>query len=286
MTHELAGLAIGHARHPEHLTGCTVFLCPPGTVGSADYRGPAPGSREAALMSPDKPIDRPNAILLTGGSAFGLAAADGVMKALEEEGRGHPTPAGVVPIVPAAVIYDLLVGDAATRPTAEDGAAAFRAATTDTTLHGLVGAGTGATVSKWRGIAQPAGLGTAAVEVNGATVGALVVVNAMGDIISLEGEPLTGGPAVPGPLATPPPVGQNTTLVVVATDARADRAALGRLAVRAQDALAACLRPAHTSFDGDTCFAVSCGEHEVPLHDLAEAAFQAVGRAIEAVTAR
>ncbi len=280
------GIEVGHWTDRDALTGCTVVVLPEPNVIACEVRGAGPGTRETALLQPGMSVQQAQAVVLTGGSAFGLAAADGVMKALEEEGRGHPTPAGVVPIVPAAVIYDLLVGDAATRPTAEDGAAAFRAATTDTTLHGLVGAGTGATVSKWRGIAQPAGLGTAAVEVNGATVGALVVVNAMGDIISLEGEPLTGGPAVPGPLATPPPVGQNTTLVVVATDARADRAALGRLAVRAQDALAACLRPAHTSFDGDTCFAVSCGEHEVPLHDLAEAAFQAVGRAIEAVTAR
>jgi L-aminopeptidase/D-esterase-like protein len=147
-------------------------------------------------------------------------------------------------------------------------------------VQGLVGAGTGATCAKWRGEKIPGGIGSAAVRVGGATVAALVAVNALGDVFSLEGESLTGGPPVAGPLAKPPQSNQNTTLAVVATDAALTRAQLGRLLVRAHDAYGACLRPAHTSFDGDICFAVSAGTVPGEPHNLAEAAFEAVGRAI------
>ncbi len=278
---EVPGVRVGHWTDLAAMTGCTVIDFPEPNVAAVETRGAAPGSRETALLAPGMTVQGVQCILLTGGSVFGLAAADGVVEALAGEGRGHPTAAGPVPIVPAAVLFDLLTGDGQVRPGSQEGTAAYHAATARPVAMGLVGAGTGATVSKWRGEFNPGGLGSAAVAVEGATVGALVAVNALGDAFSLEGEALTGGPAIPGPLALPGLV-ENTTLAVVATDAALSRDHLTRLAVRGQDAYAACLRPAHTRYDGDTCFAVSCGQVEASIDDVAEAAFVAVGRAIEA----
>lgn len=277
----IPGVEVGHWTDPVARTGCTVVSFPEPNVVTAETRGAAPGSRETALLEPGMAVEQCQAILLTGGSAFGLAAADGVMRELEKDGRGHRTPAGPVPIVPAAVIFDLLQGDGSVRPGPQDGADAYRGRSSDPVPLGAVGAGAGATVGKWRMQAIPSGVGSAVASRAGATVGALVVLNAMGDIFTLEGEPLTGGPHVAAAPAFEPEWGQNTTLVVVATDARLNRSDLTRLAVRGQDALAACIRPAHTRFDGDTCFVVSCGEVEVPRHVVAEAVFEAVGRAIE-----
>jgi len=231
-------------------------------------------------------VQQANAIVLTGGSAYGLTTAHGVMDELEALQRGYTTTTAVVPIVPTAALYDLGVGSAQIRPTAASGSAAFRAASSDPVAQGLVGAGTGATCGKWRGQKIAGGLGSAAVHMGDATVAALVAVNALGDVFSLEGTSLTGGPAVAAPLANPPAANQSTTLGVIATDAALTRDQLSRLLVRAHDAYGACLRPAHTSFDGDICFAVSAGEREGEVHNLAEAAFEAVGRAIaNAVTA-
>ena len=278
----VAGIEVGHWTNTAAQTGCTVIRLPEPNIIAGETRGAAPGSRETALLQPGMSVEQAQAIVLSGGSAFGLAAADGVMQELEAAGRGYPTPAGPVPIVPAAVLYDLLIGDGSVRPTAADGVTAYRAATAEPVEQGRVGAGTGATVAKWRGVPQLAGIGSAAVEIAGATVGALVALNALGDIFSLEGDPLTGGPHAAAPLAIGPPVGENTTLAVVATDAALTRIELTRLAVRAQDAFAACIRPAHTRFDGDTCFAVSCGNKEALVDNVAEGAFEAMGRAIEA----
>ncbi len=278
----VAGIEVGHWTDPDAMTGCTVIRLPEPNVIAAETRGAAPGSRETALLEPGMAVEQGQAIVLTGGSAFGLAAADGVVQELEAAGKGYPTPAGPVPIVPAAVIYDLLVGDGSVRPTAAAGAAAYRAAAADPVEQGRIGAGTGATVSKWRGTQQAAGIGSAAVEIAGVTVGALVVVNALGDIFSLEGQSLTGGSHAAAPLAIAPPAGENTTLGVVATNAALPRVELTRLAVRAQDALAACIRPAHTRFDGDTVFAVSCGDRSALLDNVADGAFEAMGLAIEA----
>lgn len=275
------GIEVGHWTDSEAMTGCTVIRLPEPNVTAGEVRGAAPGTRETALLAPGMAVEQVDAILLAGGSAFGLAAADGVMSALEAEGRGVPTPAGFVPIVLGAVIFDLLSGDPSIRPEREAGAEAFEAATSEPVQQGAVGAGTGATVSKWRALFNPSGLGSAAVDVDGVTVASLVVVNALGDVFSLEGDPLTGGPHAADPLALPPPVGENTTLAVVATDASIGRAELTRLAVRAQDAFSACIRPAHTRFDGDTVFAVSCGDREKLVDDVAEGAFQATGLAIE-----
>lgn len=278
----ITGIEVGHWTDRDGVTGCTVIRLPEDNTIAGEIRGAAPGSRETALLAPGMGIEAADAIVLSGGSAFGLATADGVMRELKAEGRGVATPAGPVPIVPAAVLFDLLVGDPEASPDAESGALAFRAATAAPVAQGRVGAGTGATVSGWRGIVNPSGLGSAALQVEGVAVAALVVVNAAGDVFTLEGESLTGGTPLPGPLQIPPPFTQNTTLAVVATDAALNRSELTRLAIRAQDALAACLRPAHTRLDGDTCFAVSIGDKEALLDNVAEGAFVAVGKAIEA----
>lgn len=278
------GVRVGHWTDPVARTGCTVVVLPEPNVAVAEIRGAAPGSRETALLEPGMRVEQVQAILLTGGSAFGLAAADGVMAALAADGRGHPTPAGPVPIVPAAVVFDLMVGDGSVRPGPSQGAAAYRAAVSEPVPMGLVGAGTGTSVAKWRGFqhARPGGVGSASMTLGEATVGALVVVNAVGDVFTLEGEALSGGSPVPGAPAVAPLPATSTTLVVVATDARIGRSELTRLAVRAQDALAACIRPAHTRYDGDIAFVVSCGAVVADLDAAAEASFVAVGRAVEA----
>lgn len=278
------GVRVGHYTDGVGLTGVTVVVPPSPNVATVEIRGAAPGSRETALLAPGMKVEEVQAIVLTGGSAFGLASADGVVSALEEEGKGHPTFAGVVPIVPAAVIFDLGVGDAAARPGSTAGAAAYAAATADPVEEGCVGAGTGATVAGWRGFqhARRGGVGSASVRVEGATVGALVVVNAVGDVFTLEGTPLTGGEPVPsGPPPGPPESGANTTLAVVATDASLSRNQLFRLCVQGHDAFATCLRPGHTRYDGDAVFALSCGAQSADEDGIGAAVFEAVGRAIE-----
>ncbi|MDP8957951.1 MAG: P1 family peptidase [Actinomycetota bacterium] len=279
------GVRVGHWTDPVGLTGLTVVSFPEPNVAAAEVRGAAPGSRETALLEPGMRVEAVQAIVLSGGSAFGLASADGVMRELEGEGRGFPTRFGPVPIVPAAVIYDLGVGDPKARPGAEEGAQAYRSATTDPVEMGAVGAGTGAMVAGWRGLEalRKGGVGSWSVPIDTATVGALCVVNSVGDVFTLEGESLTGGSAAPS--LSPgwaPPLGSSTTLVVVATDVLLPRNDLRRVAVRSQDALAACLRPGHTRYDGDAAFVVSCGDRRGDVDAVGEAAFIAVGRAIEA----
>ncbi len=279
---DIAGITVGHWSHPDEPTGCTVVVLPEPNVVTVEVRGAAPGSRETALLQPGMRVEQVQALCLTGGSAFGLATADGVMRELLADDRGHVTPAGRVPLVPTAVIFDL--GRGSHRPGSEDGASAYRAAG-PSVQTGLVGAGSGATVAKWRGFEhmQPGGVGTASVRVGDVVVGAIAVVNAVGDAFTLEGEPLTGGSPVPGPPNLFPDTGQNTTLAVVATNVKMGRSELTRLAVRGQDAYSVCLRPSHTRYDGDACFAVSCGTHdgEYAVDIASEAAFEAVGRAIE-----
>jgi L-aminopeptidase/D-esterase-like protein len=280
----IPGVEVGHWTDPVAMTGCTVVVFPEPNVATVEIRGAAPGSRETALLAPGMRVETIQAILLTGGSAFGLAAADGVMAELEAVGRGYQTPVGPVPIVPTAVVFDLFVGDPTVRPGPAEGAAAVRSASGGPVEMGRVGAGAGATVAGWRGIGAitPGGLGSACIEVEDALVGALAVVNAVGDVFTLEGESLTGGPLIPGPPALLPDPATNTTLVVVATNARLGRNDLVRVAVRAQDALAVCLRPGHTRYDGDAAFAVSCGDVDASVDLVGEAAFVATGRAIEA----
>lgn len=290
-----AGIRIGHATHPQHATGCTVFLCPEGTYGSVDARGPAPGSRELALLAPDKPDDKQvNAVLLTGGSAFGLAAADGVMRYLAERGIGHPTPVRPVPIVPAAVVFDLRPGVSFT-PDAAMGYAACEAAEafTGEIAQGNVGAGAGVLVGKWAGFAHlmKGGFGAAALEEAGVVVAAAAVVNAVGDIVNADGSVLAGARDGQGwladryPLRYAPetvlwPAGTNTTLVVVATNAILSRSELARLTHHAHNGLAIAVRPSHTRHDGDVAFALATGQAPAPMNLVNNMAVAAVAEAI------
>jgi L-aminopeptidase/D-esterase-like protein len=254
-------------------TGTTVVLTPPGTVGGVDGRGGAPGTRETDLLDPINSVRHVDAIVLCGGSAYGLTAADGVMHWLEEQGRGVAMEGGVVPIVPAAVVYDLPVGGWKCRPTAEFGHAAAEGAGTEVAL-GSVGAGAGARVGVLKG-----GVGTASVTLpSGVTVGAIVVVNAAGEVVDTT----TGLPWQADQIKefglTRPPADQiaafaarnvefsplNTTIAVVATDAALSPAACRRVAVAAHDGLARTIRPCHTPLDGDTVFALATGAVEVP----------------------
>lgn len=279
------GVRVGHTTDSEGVTGTTVVVLPTPNVTAVEVRGAAPGTRETALLAPGMRVETAHAIVLTGGSAFGLAAADGVMRALEADGVGHPTLVGPVPIVPAAVIFDLWLGDRMARPGPDAGAAAYRDANVDPVRMGSVGAGTGAAVAGWRGpeAVRKGGIGSAAVRVGESTVGALVVLNAVGDVFGLDGTALTGGATVPPQTPVGPSLPeQNTTLAVMATDAALDRASLSRLCVQGHDAYAACLRPSHTRYDGDVVFAVSCGDRDEDPDALGVAAFEAVARSIEA----
>jgi L-aminopeptidase/D-esterase-like protein len=283
---EVPGIRVGHWTDGAARTGCTVILADDGgMVAGVDVRGPAPGTRETDLLRPTALVERIHAICLAGGSAFGLSAADGVMRRLAERGIGFPTAVRPVPIVPAAILFDLGVGDPEAYPTAEAGYAATLAAEADEgPLEGAVGAGTGATVAKLagtRGDARPGGVGSAGRRLpDGRLLGALVVNNALGDIHARDGRLLMGHE---GP--TTPPTAGNTTLVVIATDAPLDRAQCRRLAEQAHDAIARGVRPSHTLFDGDVAFAVSTGDGSRSAPDavltLGLAAEDAIGEAIE-----
>jgi L-aminopeptidase/D-esterase-like protein len=278
------GVRVGHWTDTVGGTGVTVVDLPEPNVTTVEVRGAAPGSRETDLLAPGMKVESVQAIVLAGGSAFGLAAADGVVRALASDGRGHPTTAGPVPIVPAAIIYDLDIGDRNARPGAAEGEAAYRACSSDPVVMGSVGAGTGAVVGGWRGREnlRKGGVGSHAVAGETAIVAALVVLNAVGDVFTLDGESLTGGRLLPSPAPAARKPLESTTLVVVATDAALGRSALTRLCVQAHDALAVCLRPSHTRYDGDAAFAVSCGDREADPDRLGSMVFEAVGRSIEA----
>ena len=262
---DVPGIRVGHWSDVTARTGCTVVLLPDGgAVTSVDVRGAAPGTRETDVLAPDDTVQVAHAILLTGGSAFGLAAADGVMTWLESRGVGVPTPAGLVPIVPTAVLYDLAAGRADVRPGPGEGRAAAESALAGQPCGaGVVGAGTGATVGKAFGQPVPGGLGTASVALpGGGTVGAVVAVNAVGDVVDEDGSLLAGAGTVERLLSEvppPPPAGSATTLVVVATDVALTKTQAHRLAVVAHDGLAQAIRPVHTAYDGDTVFATSTG---------------------------
>jgi L-aminopeptidase/D-esterase-like protein len=277
------GVRVGHHTDPLAVTGVTVVVLPEPNVTAVDVRGHAPGTRETALLAPGMKVESVQAICLAGGSAYGLAAADGVVAALERDGRGHPTPGGAVPIVPAAILFDLPLGQPGVRPGPAEGAAAYAASTAEPVAEGSVGAGTGATVAVWRGLEhiRKGGIGSAVRRVGDATVGVLVVTNAAGDVWAVDGTPLTGGDPVPGPPRWQPPVTANTTLAVIATDAALTRSDLQVLMVRAHDAYAVCIRPVHTRYDGDVVFASSCGTVPGDVDALAEAVFDAIASAIE-----
>jgi L-aminopeptidase/D-esterase-like protein len=245
-------------------TGVTVVLAPPGTVGSVEVRGGAPATRETDLLDPTKLVTRVDAVVLTGGSAFGLATADGVMRFLAEREQGYPTGGGPVPIVPTAAIFDL-VASGGERPGPDEGYAAAVAAASDAPFSaGRVGAGRGATVGKWHGPehAVASGMGSASVAVGEAVVGALAVVNAVGDVVDGAGRVLAGSTAPPGSPPFPSPaLGplEHTSLVVVATDAALTKTECLLVAQSAHHGLARALQPSHTRFDGDVAFVLATG---------------------------
>lgn len=285
------GFKIGHWTDRNAETGCTVVLPPPGNVASCDIRGSSPSSRETELLHPDRKLTEIHAVLLTGGSAFGLAAAQGVVEWLAERGIGYRTGVTPIPIVPAAVIFDLAGGDPSTRPGPAAGRAACDAAAEETEV-GRVGAGTGATVGKWAGFEyrSQGGLGIARAERSGLEVSALAVVNAVGDVLARDGSVLAGTTAADPSYAAPvPPEGEmpmNTVLAVVATRASLDKREARFLAARGSDGITISVRPAHTRYDGDVVFAVAAPETErtsaAQLDVLGHLATEAVADAVRA----
>ncbi|MBV6449626.1 MAG: putative aminopeptidase [Anaerolineales bacterium] len=310
---DVHGIEVGHAQDEEALTGCTVILCRKGAVAGVDVRGGAPGTRETDLLNPINLVQKVHAIVLAGGSAFGLDAASGVMRYLEENKIGFNTGAAKVPIVPSAILYDLALGRADVRPDSAMGHRAAASASSAAVAEGNVGAGTGASVGKMFGnnLATKAGIGAASLPVGGGViVGALVAVNAFGDVV----DPNTGAVIAGlrsgkvGPLRVggkekfadtlammKKPLGRgvlgfasraNTVIGVVATNAKLDKAQATKVAQMAHDGLARTIRPAHTMLDGDTIFALSTGTKKADVTSIgafaAEAMAEAIVRAIKA----
>lgn len=305
MLTEVRGVRVGHWTDPVARTGCTVVLLPEGTVASGEVRGGAPATRDFELLAPERTVDRIDAVVLSGGSAFGLAAADGVMGVLEEAGVGFRTPAGPVPIVVGLSLFDLLVGDAHVRPGAAEGAAAARAATDGPVELGLVGAGGGATAGKWRGIGQrvDTGLGGAVVRHGDLVVAALIAVNAFGAVDhggsvpddALDWVPQGFGP--PAGAGAEAPAGddlpardggagamENTTIGLVVTNARLDKVGCLVAAQGGHDGLGRALLPPHTRVDGDALVVAATGEVEAPVDQVRLLTVAAVERAVRSTT--
>ena len=255
------GFKVGHWTDTAAKTGCTVVLPPLGNVASVDIRGSSPSSRELAHLDPERKLTEVHGILLTGGSAFGLAAADGVVEWLAERDIGYRTPVAAGPIGPAAVILDLGFGDASVRPGAAEGRAACDDARESGIATGRVGVGAGATVGKWAGreYLSPGGIGIGSISRDGETVSAIAVVNAVGDVIAEDGSVVAGttstDPHYAGPIGSPTP--ENTVLAVVVTQAALDKRDVRFLAARGSDGITQTVRPAHTRYDGDVVFAVA-----------------------------
>jgi L-aminopeptidase/D-esterase-like protein len=312
---DVAGIKVGHFTSQQRPTGCTAVLCEAGAVAGVDVRGSAPGTRETDLLNPTNAVQQVHAIMLTGGSAFGLDTATGAMRYLEERGIGFkidspaqgtkPMPMRriVVPIVPAAVLFDLEVGDPKIRPNAESGYQACQAANAGPVVEGNIGAGAGATVGKAFGMqfAMKSGLGSTGIKVGSSeiVVAALVVVNAVGDVINPKnGKILAGARTADGRgfrdsmaeilrgYQVLPSAGANTTLGVVATNVAFDKARMTKIAQMAQDGLARAINPVHTPSDGDTVFALSTGSLQLNVNHghigaiAAEVISQAVLRAV------
>jgi L-aminopeptidase/D-esterase-like protein len=301
---DVAGIKVGHFTDSRRPTGCTVILTEDGAVAGVDVRGAAPGTRETDLLNPINTVQTVHAIMLSGGSAFGLDTATGAMRFLEERGIGFDVGLARVPIVPAAILFDLGVGDAKIRPDAEAGYKACKAATTSAPAEGNVGAGAGATVGKLFGMvrAMKSGIGTSAIKLEGLTVGAIVAVNAVGDVIdpttarviagarTKDGKKLLNSMAMllRGEPLPPMLAGAATTIGVVATDAALTKAQASKVAQMAHDGLARTINPVHTAYDGDTIFALATGKSSKQANVTligalaAEAMAQAVVRAVRA----
>lgn len=296
---EIAGLRVGHASDYEALTGCTVILCEGGAVAGADLRGSASGTEELPVMAPDHIAPHVHAVVLAGGSAFGLEAASGVRRYLEQHGIGFDTGVTRVPIVPCAILYDLGIGKPNVRPTREMGEAAAAAASDGPVEEGAVGAGTGATVGKLFGIRQAmkSGIGSWCVALEGSLAGvkvaALAAVNAFGDVVDPEtGKIVAGARVSPASREFADTARQlkrgarggfpraNTTLIVVATNAALDKPGAQKLATLAQAGMARAIRPVHTPYDGDLVIALSLGKERADLAALGVAAAEAVEQAV------
>ena len=319
---DVHGILVGHYTDAENATGCTVVICPPeGAVGGVDVRGPAPATRETDLLRPGHLVEQVNAVLLAGGSAFGLDAAGGVMRFLEEKGIGYDTGVARVPIVPAAALFDLAVGSANVRPNADAGYRACLAAAGGAVMEGQVGAGTGATVGHLLGpqASSPGGVGTTSQAIGqGVVVGALVVVNAFGDVVDLRTGEIIAGTRMPvGEVSTPlsgpakvegvsqsestgsqnarwldsasaikhtpvqTPFGRtHTTIGVVATNAALTKEEANLVAMMAQDGLARAIRPAHALYDGDALFVLSAGKVPGNVTAIGHTAAEVVAEAI------
>ena len=293
---DVAGIKVGHFTESRRPTGCTVVLYERGAVAGVDVRGSAPGTRETDLLKPTNLVDKVNAIVLSGGSAFGLEAATGVMRYLEEHDAGYPTAAGKVPIVPAAILYDLNVGDGKIRPNADAGFKACMNARAGPVEEGSVGAGAGATVGKiGGGRPMKGGIGTSSIKLaNGFIVGAIVAVNCVGDVVDPKTGKIVAGARTPDGkafvniiesyrsgrgVASP---GQNTTIGVVATNARFDKTQMTKIAEMSHDGMARAINPTHTPSDGDTLFAITTGTSTVTanLTAIGALAAEAVSEAI------
>jgi len=269
------GIEVGHFTDTRRPTGCSVILAREGAVGGVDVRGAAPGTRETDLLDPSNLVEKVHGIMLAGGSSWGLDAASGAVRWLEERGIGFDVVVGRLPLVPSAVLFDLLVGDMRVRPDAAAGYAACEAASRADPAEGNVGAGTGAAVGKIFGIhnAMKGGIGTASVTVDGVTVGALIACNALGDVIDPDTAQVIAGARTDdgrqlrdtrrallrGEAPKPLLAGTNTTIGVIATDATITKAQAHRLAVAAHDGLARSINPVHTMSDGDTLFTLGTG---------------------------
>lgn len=304
---DIPGILVGHAQDDEALTGCTVILAPPGTIGGVDQRGGAPGTRETDALHPMHLVEHVHAILLAGGSAYGLDAASGVMKFLEEKGIGFNTGVARVPIVPAAILFDLAIGRADRRPDAAMGYQACLNACSSPPPSGNYGAGMGATIGKILGVSQAmkSGIGSASIEIGGGViVSALIAVNAFGDVRDPQSGKILAGvrPKSIGPLK----IGagdkfadtlevmrsftgrqimgfasrQNTVIGVVATNAKLNKEETNKIAQMAQNGLALAIQPAHTMFDGDTLFTLATQQREADVNIVGAFATQAVAAAI------
>jgi L-aminopeptidase/D-esterase-like protein len=285
---DVRGILVGHAQDTRALTGCTVILCRKGAVAGVDVRGGAPGTRETDLLNPVNLVEKVHGVVLSGGSSFGLEATAGVVRYLEEQNIGLKTRAAKVPIVPAAILYDLAVGRADVRPDAAMGYRAAAEASSAPPAEGNVGAGTGASVGKIRGMkyAMKAGIGTSSIEFNGVVIGALVAVNAIGDVIDpMNGQIIAGlrsGLTLDWMKDNPPrsAVKSNTVIGVIATNAKLNKVGATKVAQMAHDGLAQTIRPAHTMFDGDTIFTLATGEKEADLSTVGAFAVEVMAESI------
>lgn len=289
---DVDGITVGHYTDDENITGCTVILCPPKSVASCDVRGSSPGSRELMLLAPERQMQEVHAILLSGGSAYGLGAANGVMQFLAERNIGYRTPWAIVPIVPTAIIFDLNIGSATAFPSSENAYAACSNAAMDF-AQGSVGAGTGAVTGKWNGFqsAMKGGIGSSSVRIKDVVVGAIAVVNAVGDVVDEHGSVIAGAQENGRFFDTAERLQRlqsdhlltrntNTTLAVVATNARLSKVDMFRTAQRAHDGMARAVIPCHTTFDGDAVFALSAGTVTAPVDLVAEMGAEATAAAI------